>query len=78
MKTKLLLTALLTFTFSTLSFAADTLESLTQKSAVSANVLRQIMQIPERSIPLDLLHEATCIATIPGLSFLSNSRRALE
>lgn len=67
MKIKLLFTALLTLTFSTLSFAADNVQRLAHKSAVSANVLRQIMQIPDRSIPLDLLHDASCIATIPNV-----------
>lgn len=69
MKTKLLLTALtamIALTFSSLTFA-ESIQSLTNKSAVSASVLQQVMQIPDRSIPRDLLHRATCIATIPNV-----------
>ena len=33
----------------------------------AAAVLREIMAAPDKGIPEDVLHRATCVAVIPGL-----------
>lgn len=46
---------------------ADSIPTLAERVNVSANVLREISQIPDGEIPRKLMDKATCIATIPNV-----------
>jgi len=49
------------------AFAASTKESLQSRLDAAKAVLDEIMKAQDRSIPLDILHHATCVAVVPGM-----------
>ncbi len=52
---------------STPVFAASTRDDLQARIDAAKTVLDQIMTAQDRTIPLDILHSATCVAVVPGL-----------
>ena len=49
------------------AFAASTRDDLQARIDSAKVVLDQIMSAQDRTIPLDILHSATCVAVVPGL-----------
>ena len=48
-------------------FAATTRESLQDRIDAAKAVMDEIMKAQDRSIPLDVLRHATCVAVVPGM-----------
>jgi lipid-binding SYLF domain-containing protein len=57
----------LSFMLSSAAFAASTRENLQARLDAAKAVLDEIMAAKDRSIPLDILHHATCVAVVPGM-----------
>lgn len=52
---------------STPVFAASTRDDLQARIDAAKTVLDQIMAAQDRTVPLDILHDATCVAVVPSL-----------
>ncbi|MGB6831034.1 MAG: lipid-binding SYLF domain-containing protein, partial [Terracidiphilus sp.] len=52
---------------STPLFAASSRDDLQARIDSAKVVLDQIMSAQDRTIPMDILHSATCVAVVPGL-----------
>jgi SH3 domain-containing YSC84-like protein 1 len=57
----------LCFTLSSAALAGSTRESLQDRIDAAKVVLDQIMAAKDRSIPMDILEQATCVAVVPGM-----------
>jgi len=57
----------LSFMFTTTAFAATSRENLQARIDAAKVVLDQIMAAKDKSIPMDILQHATCIAVVPGM-----------
>ncbi len=66
MKHKMIQIILTTLCIS-VSAQADTMDKLQKKSRDAAQVIEEIVRIPEQAIPNSLLQKATCVATIPNV-----------
>jgi len=64
---KTLLAVCLCSMLSTPVFAASSRDDLQARIDSAKTVLDQIMAAQDRTIPLDILHSATCVAVVPGL-----------
>jgi lipid-binding SYLF domain-containing protein len=64
---KRLLAVCLCALLSTPIFAASSRDDLQARIDAAKTVLDQIMTAQDRTIPLDILHSATCVAVVPGL-----------
>jgi SH3 domain-containing YSC84-like protein 1 len=64
---KRLLAVCLCALLSTPVFAASSRDDLQARIDSAKTVLDQIMTAQDRTIPLDILHSATCVAVVPGL-----------
>ncbi len=49
------------------SFAASSKQDLQDRIDSAKTVLEQIMGAPDRSIPTDILQQATCVGVVPGM-----------
>jgi SH3 domain-containing YSC84-like protein 1 len=49
------------------AFAASSRDDLQARIDAAKLVLDQIMKAQDRTVPLDILHQATCVAVVPGL-----------
>ncbi len=49
------------------AFAASSRDDLQSRVDAAKVVLDQILSAQDRSIPLDILHQATCVAVVPGM-----------
>ena len=58
---------LLLFLAALTSFAKDDKAEVTQRLENAADVLHEIMGIPEKGIPQDLLDKSHCIVVVPGM-----------
>jgi lipid-binding SYLF domain-containing protein len=66
MKKRLLVVCLCAL-LSTPVFAASTRNDLQDRIDAAKTVLDQIFAAQDRTVPLDILHAATCVAVVPGL-----------
>ncbi len=57
----------LSFMLSSAAFAASSRESLQSRIDAAKAVVDEIMKAQDRSIPLDILEHATCVAVVPGM-----------
>jgi lipid-binding SYLF domain-containing protein len=57
----------LSFMLTSAAYAASTRESLQSRMDAAKAVLDEIMKAQDRSIPLNILHHATCVAVVPGM-----------
>jgi lipid-binding SYLF domain-containing protein len=57
----------LSFMLTSAAFAASTRENLQTRLDAAKAVLDEIMKAQDRSIPLDILQHATCVAVVPGM-----------
>jgi len=57
----------LSFILTSAALAASTRENLQDRIDAAKAVMDEIMKAQDRSIPLDVLHHATCVAVVPGL-----------
>jgi lipid-binding SYLF domain-containing protein len=64
---KRLLAVCLCALLSTPVFAASTRDDLQARIDAAKTVLDQIFAAQDRTVPLDILHAATCVAVVPGL-----------
>jgi SH3 domain-containing YSC84-like protein 1 len=64
MKLRLAVTTVFLLTLVSVSAVADT---ATERLAEAANVLREILDAPDKGIPDDLLHKAQCVVVVPGV-----------
>ncbi len=55
------------FLATSMAFAASSQQDLQNRVDQAKVVLDQIMGAQDRTIPLDILHSATCVAVVPGL-----------
>ena len=55
------------FLATSLAFAASSREDLQNRIDQAKVVLDEIMGAQDRTIPLDILHSATCVAVVPGM-----------
>jgi lipid-binding SYLF domain-containing protein len=55
------------FTFACAAFAASSKEDLQARIDSAKTVMQQIMGAEDRSIPMNILQQATCVAVVPGL-----------
>ncbi len=49
------------------AFAASTREDLQARIDAAKVVLQEIMATPDKSIPMDILDQATCVGVVPGM-----------
>jgi len=61
------LVLVLTMTVVSFGVSASSLIQLEKKSQIASNVLEEVMNIPDKTIPDDLLQRAVCVATIPDI-----------
>jgi lipid-binding SYLF domain-containing protein len=64
---KTLATICLCITFTSITFAASSREDLQSRIDAAKTVLDQIMQAGDRSIPMNILEQATCVGVVPGM-----------
>jgi lipid-binding SYLF domain-containing protein len=57
----------ISFMLTSAAFAATTRENLQDRIDAAKAVVDEIMKAQDRSIPLDVLRHATCVAVVPGL-----------
>jgi lipid-binding SYLF domain-containing protein len=57
----------LCFLLSSTAFAASTQQTLQDRVDAARTVLDQILAANDRSIPLNILEQATCVAVVPGM-----------
>ena len=57
----------MSFMLSAAAFAASSRESLQSRIDAAKAVVDEIMKAQDRSIPLDILQHATCVAVVPGM-----------
>jgi lipid-binding SYLF domain-containing protein len=57
----------LSFMLTSAAYAASSRESLQDRIDAAKAVLDEIMKAQDRSIPLDVLRHATCVAVVPGM-----------
>ena len=57
----------LSFFLTCAAFAASSRDDLQSRVDAAKVVLDQILGAQDRSIPLDILHQATCVAVVPGM-----------
>jgi lipid-binding SYLF domain-containing protein len=57
----------LSFMLTSAAFAASSRESLQARMDAAKAVLDEIMKAQDRSIPMNILHHATCVAVVPGM-----------
>jgi lipid-binding SYLF domain-containing protein len=57
----------LSFMLTTAAFAGSTRENLQDRIDAAKTVLDQIMAAKDKSIPMNILQHATCIAVVPGM-----------
>ena len=57
----------LSFMLTSAAFAASSRENLQSRMDAAKAVLDEIMKAQDRSIPLNILHHATCVAVVPGM-----------
>jgi lipid-binding SYLF domain-containing protein len=57
----------LSFMLTSAAFAASSRENLQTRLDAAKAVLDQIMSAQDRSIPMDVLRHATCVAVVPGM-----------
>jgi lipid-binding SYLF domain-containing protein len=57
----------LSFMLTSASFAASSRENLQARIDAAKAVVDEIMKAQDRSIPLDVLRHATCVAVVPGM-----------
>jgi lipid-binding SYLF domain-containing protein len=57
----------LSFMLTTAAFAATSRENLQERIDAAKAVLDQIMAAKDKSIPMDILQHATCVAVVPGM-----------
>ncbi len=57
----------LSFFLTCAAFAASSRDDLQGRVDAAKVVLDQILGAQDRSIPLDILHQATCVAVVPGM-----------
>lgn len=55
------------FLMTSLSFAASSKQDLQARLDSASAVLEQIMAAPDRSIPTNILQDATCVGVVPGM-----------
>jgi len=64
---KILATICLCLMLSTAAFAGSTKENLQDRIDAAKIVLDQIMSAEDKSIPLNILEQATCVGVVPGM-----------
>jgi lipid-binding SYLF domain-containing protein len=64
---KTLIALCLCFTIASPVFAASSREDLQDRMDAAKVVLDQIMSAQDRTVPLNILHMATCVAVVPGM-----------
>jgi SH3 domain-containing YSC84-like protein 1 len=64
---KSLIALSLCFSLSAPAFAASSRQDLQDRVDAAKIVLDQIMAAQDRTIPLNILHSATCVAVVPGM-----------
>jgi len=64
---KILALICLSFMFTATAFAGSSRESLQARIDAAKAVLDQIMKAQDKSIPMDILQHATCVAVVPGM-----------
>jgi lipid-binding SYLF domain-containing protein len=64
---KILALICLSFMLPSASFAASTRESLQARIDAAKVVLEEIMAAQDKSIPMNILEQATCVGVVPGL-----------
>ncbi len=64
---KIVVSICICFLTTSMAFAASSREDLQNRIDQAKVVLDQIMGAQDRTIPLDILHAATCVAVVPGL-----------
>lgn len=64
---KAIATVCLSFLLTCTAFAASTRDDLQSRIDAARVVLDQIMGAKDRTIPIDILRQATCIAVVPGM-----------
>jgi SH3 domain-containing YSC84-like protein 1 len=57
----------LCFMLSSVAFAASSRENLQARIEAARIVLDEVMGTPDKSIPLNILEQATCVGVVPGL-----------
>ena len=57
----------LSFMLTSAAFAASSRENLQARIDAAKAVLDEIMAAQDKSIPMDILHHATCVAVVPGM-----------
>jgi lipid-binding SYLF domain-containing protein len=57
----------LSFTLASAAFAGSSKEALQDRVDAAKTVLDQIMAASDRSIPLNVMQHATCVAVVPGM-----------
>jgi lipid-binding SYLF domain-containing protein len=57
----------LSFMLTSSAYAASSRENLQDRINAAKAVMDEIMQAQDRSIPLNILHHATCVAVVPGM-----------
>ena len=57
----------LSFMLTSAAFAATTRENLQERIDAAKAVLDQIMAAKDKSIPMNILQHATCVAVVPGM-----------
>jgi lipid-binding SYLF domain-containing protein len=64
---KIILTISLCFLLPASMYAGSTRENLQDRLDAAKVVLDEIMGASDRGIPMDILHQATCVAVVPGM-----------
>jgi lipid-binding SYLF domain-containing protein len=64
---KIIVSICICFLATSMGFAASSKEDLQNRIDQAKVVLDEIMGAQDRTIPLDILHAATCVAVVPGL-----------
>ena len=57
----------LSFLVASMAAFASTKEDLQSRVEAAKNVLDEIMNAPDRTVPSDILRSATCVAVVPGM-----------
>ncbi|MGB7548691.1 MAG: lipid-binding SYLF domain-containing protein, partial [Terracidiphilus sp.] len=64
---KAIVSTCLCFVLSCTAFAASSREGLQERIDSAQSVVKEIMSAGDRSIPMNILEQATCVAVVPGM-----------
>ncbi len=64
---KAIVSICLCFVLSCTAFAASSRDDLQERIDAAQSVVKQILSAEDRSIPMNILEQATCVAVVPGM-----------